>query len=102
MIDHDLDCGMVKTDGICERESTIPEIKRDRCCENLSLSLQVDDEYETISPILFDSWDIVLNIDFNESPLFSFISNFKYSFYSGPSPPLIKQNFQILFQSFLL
>ncbi|WP_257670434.1 HYC_CC_PP family protein [Parapedobacter tibetensis] len=72
------------------------------CCENQHQLLQLDDDFKVQSP------SIDVNLNFIVAYVQTYIGSFLFSReakaqqYANYSPPLLKQDTQILFQSFLI
>jgi hypothetical protein len=97
-----LDCGMTETKKDCESgASHTNQIDRKPCCENEHQSFQLEDDFELQS----DSNPIhpVFIIAFVDSFVQTIIDVPSIEIFSANfSPPLPKQDKQVLFQSFLL
>ncbi|MFT6879590.1 MAG: hypothetical protein ACJARG_000516 [Arcticibacterium sp.] len=100
---HHLDCGMPTMDG---QETLVSndgqQFFTEDCCDNLVYQLDIQDDYQS------NVERVTLNPDFSIVFVYAFFSNYfpflerhkRYTNYTPP--PLIKQDVQILFQSFLI
>ena len=99
LIEHELGCGMNMETLGCEANTTT-HFKKKSCCENQFRVFQVEDDFQST--------------DFQHNLHPVFITAFFYSFlipefaeleettFLSYSPPLLKQDVQVLFQSFLI
>ncbi|HCQ14908.1 MAG TPA: hypothetical protein DIU20_01525 [Cryomorphaceae bacterium] len=99
-IEH-LDCGMAEMETSCSSENGFDSLKAKPCCDNQHDLLQLDE----------DATLIQFSPEINKTFIAAFIHSFvvqifyfveKESFYLNYSPPLLKQDVQVLFQSFLI
>ena len=98
---HELSCGMMDTDASCESETTGPEIMAPNCCDNAFVSIEIEDDdqigTEQISlefPFLFAfTYTLLFDLQQNVTPSVTFANN---------HPPPLEQDYQSLYQSFLL
>jgi len=96
-----LGCGMEKKEDNCSQEDYQNTIKQKNCCKNQYVQLTLDNEFK------------VSNLEESEINLY-FFTSFLITYFKSPitqvdeetyltyTPPLLKLNRQILFQSFLL
>ncbi|AWV98493.1 hypothetical protein DJ013_10045 [Arcticibacterium luteifluviistationis] len=99
---HNLDCGMSSMDvDNAVVHNGQPFLSQD-CCVNLIYQLDIQDDYQSTIE------QITVNPDFSIAFVYTFFNiNFPllegHNFYTNYTPhPLIKQDVQILFQSFLI
>ncbi|HAD97357.1 MAG TPA: hypothetical protein DCG19_08115 [Cryomorphaceae bacterium] len=99
-IEH-LDCGMAETEQSCSSEDGHDQLNAKPCCDNQHELLQLDED----ATLLQQAPEI------NKTFIAAFIHTFvvqvfsfekKESFYLNYFPPLLKQDIQVLFQSFLI
>ncbi len=97
----ELDSGMAKPNKSCESDSKETSFKKRGCCENQYTSINLEDDYQSS----------VLHVDLDSKFVYTFIYTFIELFNSSIeldiafinySPPLLKQDVQVLFQSFLI
>lgn len=95
-----LSCGMKKTPRMCNSDSQ-HEMTKKGCCENKYLSIDLDDDYQ---PVIAD-------IDINVEFVFTFVYTYVQLIYfdvdreiafSDYSPPPVRQDIQVLYQTFLI
>lgn len=95
------DCGMEKMTIPCESDTSEQTVKAENCCENEYISLDTDNNFETFAQ----------QTDFNAKFIFAFAYTFlhlesstedKTSNYRDYSPPLLKRDTQVLYQTFLI
>lgn len=98
---HELSCGMMDMDAACESEENALAFMAPGCCDNEFLSIEIEDDYEKVSN------KISLETQF----LFAFTYTFLFDHqhdnehlvaHSVHPPPLLGQDYQSLYQSFLL
>lgn len=99
----ELTCGMTKEDNSCETKITkgLDAFSEKECCQNDFSSLQIEEEFNSkiqLERIIQKSIELTEKIDLS---LFTFSTN-SYSFKPDRPPPLISQDFQVLFQIFLI
>lgn len=94
---HELSCGMMDMDANCETAGT--NIMAPGCCDNEFISVEIQDKYE------------LLKEDFSLEPSFLFTYTFLFDqlkinepslAYADHYPPPLEQDFQSLYQCFLL
>lgn len=102
LVKHGIDCGMTDMEQECEEEIHFgQQFSPEPCCQNEYQTFQVDDTFKT--PVL------------QAAPNFIFVAVFVQSFlnparytakalpkYRDYTPPLLEQDIQVLFQSFLI
>ncbi len=96
-----LDCGMDEGPKTCSSQSGHDQINAKPCCDNQHELIQLDEDVTLVQPSL------ELNKTFVVAFIHSFVVQFfpineRVSFYPNYSSPLLKQNVQVLFQSFLI
>ena len=99
--EHDLSCGMMGMDEACDAEEDGIRLMPPGCCENEFLSIQIHDDYEKVSEsISFDkhflfafSYAFLLDTTLDSEQVFA-----HHEIY----PPPLDQDYQSLYQSFLL
>jgi hypothetical protein len=98
---HDLSCGMPDMDVICETSDHATSVMPSGCCDDEHFSIQIKDDYEKVN----------VKIALEKSFLYAFtysyifhnlIDNEQVVAYSTIYPPPLEQDFQSLYQSFLL
>lgn len=97
-----LDCGMQKTDEVCEINlSETEHLKSKPCCENQYQSLQLDEnaKLQTIENAVNPSFLVALTFSFVNYLVFNDQAFVQYADYS---PPVSKEDIQVLFQTFLI
>jgi hypothetical protein len=96
---HELSCGMMDMDASCE--STGTNIMAPGCCDNKFISVEIEDDYQIV--------ESEINLDANF--LFAFAYTFLLTSPQGTEPfmgildkhpPPLEEDFQSLYQSFLL
>ncbi len=96
-----LDCGMAEVKAKCSENDENEQLRPKPCCENQHELLQLDDE--------FDAKQSASQV--NKTFLAAFIHTFidqifspveKSTSYLNYSPPILEQDVQILFQTFLI
>jgi hypothetical protein len=95
-------CGMSDTDAACEISCESSEIQRKNCCENTYKSVTINDDYNRITcKNPDDSFKFIAAFINSYTNLYSLntLKNAEYFYYL---PPLLKQNFQVINQSFLI
>mgnify|MGYP003630990226 CR=1 FL=1 len=99
-IEH-LDCGMAETEQSCSSKVQHDQIDARPCCSNQHDLLQLDEDATLMqqAPVVNKTF-IAAFIHTFVIQIFSFVK--KESFYLNYSPPLLKQDVQVLFQSFLI
>ncbi len=99
-IEH-LDCGMAETEQSCSSANGHDQLNAKPCCDNQHDLLQLDEDVTLIqqAPEVNKTF-VVAFIHTFLVQVFSFEK--KESFYLNYSPPLLKQDVQVLFQSFLI
>ncbi|MFT6865976.1 MAG: hypothetical protein ACJA08_000803 [Cyclobacteriaceae bacterium] len=101
MIGHQhLDCGMAGMDEEHDADS-FPYFEKTPCCQNEYTSIEVNDDFK---PTINETY---LNFEFVAAFINSFLqlpiaSEKEAPHYTYYSPPLPKQDIQVLFQSFLI
>lgn len=101
--DRDLGCGMTKEDMSCEKanSSAFPGFKQKECCEDQFLGIQIQDDFSQKIPS-------TLNPDFTLISMENGIALYKFvyagiGFAKPPKPPpVISQDRQVIFQTFLI
>ncbi len=96
-----LNCGMMDEVELCRTDSDGQNLMAPSCCDNEFLSIKIQDDYQKISN----------EISFETQFLYAFTYTFLFDcqLNSEPSlaladhaPPLLEQDYQSLYQSFLL
>jgi hypothetical protein len=98
---NELSCGMIDMDEACETRADGSRLMPPGCCDNDFLSIEIHDDYEKVSEsISFDkyflfafSYAYLLNNTYTTEQTFAQNEIF---------PPPLEQDYQSLFQSFLL
>lgn len=96
---HELSCGMKDMDANCETSGT--NIMASGCCDTEFISIEIEDDYQ------------VSNEEFSIEPFFLFAFTYTFLFnhtntkepslaYADQHPPPLEQDYQSLYQSFLL
>jgi hypothetical protein len=100
--DHHLDCGMATMDVQEKEEPENEPVFTTDCCQNLVYQLDITDDYQstleqiTVNPVFTVAF--VYTFFTNDFPLIK-----GQNYYTNYTPhPLIKQDVQVLFQSFLI
>lgn len=98
---HELSCGMMDLDNSCESEAIGPEFMAPDCCDNEFLSIETEDDYQI--PTEQISLESQFVLAFTYTFLFDLQKNItaKVAFADNHPPPL-EQDYQSLYQSFLL
>jgi len=95
---HELDCGMMGMDAECETTGT--NIMAPGCCDNEFIVIDVEDNYQVVQT------EIVLETNFlfafTYTFLFNHLKNIEPLAVHVDHPPPLEQNYQSLYQSFLL
>ncbi len=98
----DLNCGMENMEETCA--NTFPgknSFKKERCCDNKFIAIDIEDDFN--SPIQKVSVEVKFVISFIytfiQSPVIQNDQQFTFSEYP---PPLPEQDFQVLYQRFLI
>lgn len=99
-IEH-LDCGMPEMEQSCSSKDGHDQIDARPCCSNQHDLLQLDEDATLMqqAPVVNKTF-IAAFVHTFVIQVFSFEK--KESFYLNYSPPLLKQDIQVLFQSFLI
>lgn len=96
---HELSCGMMDLDANCETSET--RFMTPGCCDNEFVSIDIEDDYQVV----------VEQFSFESTFLFAFTYTFLFNqtntnepslAYADHHPPLLGQDYQSLYQSFLL
>jgi len=96
---HELSCGMMDMDADCETNGQ--NFMAPNCCENEFVSVEIEDDYQKVT----ESFSIETQF------LFAFTYTFLFDIqneneqtlaHADHSPPPLEQNYQSLYQSFLL
>jgi len=96
---HELSCGMMDMDAVCETAGT--NIMAPGCCDNEFISIEIKDDYQ-----IFQS-----ELEIKAVFLFAFTYTFYFNSpenakplvaYMDRHPPPLEQDYQSLYQSFLL
>lgn len=98
---HELSCGMMDIDSSCESETTRPQIMAPNCCDNEFISIEIEDDYQIVteqifleSPFLLAfTYTLLFDLQKNVTPKVALADN---------HPPPLEQDYQSLYQSFLL
>jgi len=98
---HDLSCGMMDMDAACETDEDGLRLMPPGCCDNEFLSIEIHDDYKKVTEsislnkyFLFAfSYALLLNNSSETEQVFA--QNEIY-------PPPLEQDYQSLYQSFLL
>ena len=96
---HELSCGMMDMDAGCETPGT--NIMAPGCCDNEFIAVEIEDDYQ------------IVNAKINLGPNFLFAFTYTFLFkkaqnaeplmaYVDHHPPPLEQDYQSLYQSFLL
>jgi hypothetical protein len=96
---HELSCGMMDMDANCETSGI--KIMAPGCCDNEFVSIDIEDDYQPVS------------VQFSIKPTFLFAFTYTFLFdyqnnnepslaYADHHPPPLEQDYQSLYQSFLL
>lgn len=99
----ELTCGMTKEGNSCEQEINYHSntLTKKECCQTEFSAIQIEEEFNTkikLEKLIQKSFDLANN-------LFSLLHSFSsttYSFKPDRPPPLISQDLQVLFQTFLI
>lgn len=101
---HDLDCGMAEMEKACSTEYEELSLKKRNCCEDHYLSIDIEDDFfQSIEKITFDTEFVFITIP-SSSQLFelSFENEQEKEYCNHSPPPILTQDFQVLYQTFLL
>ena len=98
---HELNCGMMDLDSSCEAEVTGPEFMAPDCCDNEFLSIEIENDYQIATEqislqsqfLLAFTYTFLFDLQKNVTPKVAFADN---------HPPPLEQDYQSLYQSFLL
>lgn len=98
---HELGCGMMDLDVACDTNAEGTYLMAPTCCDNVYLSIEIEDDYQKVSE------SISLGTNF----LFAFTYTFLFDYKNNNEPPLahaddlpppLAQDYQSLYQSYLL
>ena len=98
---HELSCAMMDLDNSCESKTIGPEIMAPDCCDNEFLSIEIEDDYQIATE------QISLESPFVLAFTYTFLFDLQKSVtpkvaYEDNHPPPLEQDYQSLYQSFLL
>ena len=96
---HELSCGMMDSDLSCEVSGA--NIMAPGCCDNVSVTVDIEDEYQIART------DFILEVKFLFAFTYTFLLNQLQDSeplvaYVDDHPPPLEQDYQSLYQSFLL
>ena len=98
---HELSCGMMDMDASCESTDNDFTYMAPNCCDNEFISIEIEDDYQIVTE----------NISIETQFLFAFTYTFLFDYqndseptlaHADHSPPPLEQDYQSLYQSFLL
>lgn len=96
---HELSCGMMDMDENCETSGT--SFMAPGCCDNEFISIDIEDDYKVVSEKFTLSTSFLFA--FTYTFLFDHQNNNEPSLaYTDHHPPPLEQDYQSLYQSFLL
>ncbi len=99
--EHDLSCGMMDMDVACETDGDGLRLMPPGCCDNEFLSIEIHDEYEKVSESI--SLDKDFLFAFSYAYLLNHSSETEQVFAQNEIfPPPLEQDYQSMYQSFLL
>ena len=98
---HELSCGMMDDEASCESETAGAEFMAPNCCDNAFVSIEIEDDYQKgteqislESPFLFAlTYTLLFDLRQNTTPSVAYADN---------HPPPLEQDYQSLYQLFLL
>lgn len=98
---HELSCGMMDMDADCDTEENSLAFMAPDCCDNEFVSIEIEDEYQKASD------KISLETQFLFAFTYTLLFDHQYddehlNAHSDHPPPLLEQDYQSLYQSFLL
>ena len=96
-----LSCGMMDESESCDSNSGDQHLMAPSCCDNEFLSIQIQDDYQKISN------EISINAEFLYAFTYTFLFDYQNNreltlAHADHAPPLLEQDYQSLYQSFLL
>ena len=96
---HELSCGMMDMDASCETAEV--NIMAPGCCDNEFISVEIEDDYQIVKT------EINLGANFLFVFTYTFLFNQQQDteslvIYADNHPPPLEQDYQSLYQSFLL
>ena len=98
---NELKCGMSKANDNCDTDSKESSVQQKSCCSNEYVSMGVENDYQP-SPVL-SSIDVNFVFTFVHSFIIQNTSDTCHEVAFGDfSPPLPKQDSQVLLQTFLI
>ena len=96
---HELSCGMMGMDAACE--TTGSNMMAPGCCENEFISIEIEDDYQ-ITKVKFSLESHFVIAFLNTFILYQFNEVEQLITYADHLPPPLEQDYQSLYQSFLL
>lgn len=98
---HELSCGMMDMDAACESEENEFAFMAPDCCDNEFLSIEIKDDYRLVSETI--SLETQFLFAFTYTFLFDHQHDVEHLIaHADHPPPLLEQDYQSLYQSFLL
>lgn len=98
---HELSCGMMDMDAACESEDLALAFMAPGCCDNEFLSIEIEDDYKLVSETF--SFETQFLFAFTYTTIFDSQDNHEpFVAHVDHPPPLLGQDYQSLYQSFLL
>ena len=96
-----LSCGMMDEAKSCTSDSEGQNLMAPSCCDNEFLSIEIQDDYQKISNEI--SFEAQFLYAFTYTFLFDYQNDIELTLaHADHSPPLLEQDYQSLYQSFLL
>ena len=96
---HELSCGMMEMDSACE--TTGSDTMAPGCCDNKFISIEIEDDYQ-LTKVEF-SLESNFIIAFLHTFILNHFNEVEHSIaHADHLPPPLEQDFQSLYQSFLL
>ena len=98
---HELSCGMMDDEATCESETAAPEFMAPNCCDNTFVSIEIEDDYQIGTEQI--SLESPFFLVFTYTLLFDLQKNLTLKVTLADNhPPPLEQDYQSLYQSFLL
>ncbi|MBR9832390.1 hypothetical protein GYB57_09595 [bacterium] len=101
LLKADLSCGMENMNAKCESSPSAKNISKKSCCQDQTQVIQVKDNFNQKNNVSSNQVEFIQLYTLIASGLLSLEKESVSDFQISP-PPLIKNNTQILFQTFLI
>jgi hypothetical protein len=96
---HDLSCGMMDMEAACDYEGV--RFMASGCCDNVNFSIEIEDDYQIFSEAF--TFDNNFLVAFTYAFLIDYTHEVEQVYaHSEIYPPPLDQDYQSLYQSFLL